>query len=126
MNMLSRLISRPFMTGVATCFSDTFEVANGGPGNFADGSIKLTVNGSDKGRMNASPAENLGAFLKRAATQYGVRTFSAYADGRKLDTSDAAKPVTGITAIEIVAKDSRGLDLIPVHEKRFIFCVDKL
>jgi hypothetical protein len=44
------------------------------------------------------------------AKTYGVKTFSAFADGRKLDTSDASKPLAtaGIKAIEIVAKDSRG------------------
>lgn len=89
--------------------SEVFDAGNGVPANFNDGTVKVAVNGSNKGNQRVNPGETLGAFLKRTAQTYGVRTFSAFADGRKLDTADAAKPLVGVTAIEIVAKDSRGL-----------------
>lgn len=88
--------------------SEVFDAGNGVPANFNDGTVELTVNKNSKGRQRVNPGETLGAFLKRSAQTYGVRTFSAFADGRKLDTADAAKPLTGIQSIEIIAKDSRG------------------
>jgi hypothetical protein len=103
--------------------SEVFEAGNGVAANFADGRVKLTVNGSEKSPLQSPAGETLGQFLKRAATLYGVRTFSAYADGRKLDTSDAAKSVTGIEQVTIVAKDSRGTS---IKERRFIFNVETL
>lgn len=89
-------------------FADVFQVSNGVPGNFDEGEVELVVNGSKKGKVRPTSGQNLGAFLKQYATNYGVRTFSAFADGRKLDTADASKPLTGIKSIEIVAKDARG------------------
>lgn len=103
--------------------ADVFEAGNGVAANFSDGRVDLTVNGSKKSPFQSQPGETLGMFLKRAATYYGVRTFSAYADGRKLDTSDAAKSLADITAVEIVAKDSRGYHLTPAEEKRYLWTV---
>jgi hypothetical protein len=93
--------------------ADVFQVSNGQPGNFdeGEGEIDLVVNGSKKGKVRPSAGQTLGAFLKEKASYYGVKTFSAFADGRKLDTADAAKPLTGIKSVEIVAKDARGLTL---------------
>lgn len=106
-------------------FADVFQVSNGVPGNFDEGDIELTVNGSKKGKVKPNAGETLGAFLKRNATVYGVRTFSAFADGRKLDTADASKATTGIKAIEIVAKDARGRNKRTLGS-RFIFTTAKL
>lgn len=91
--------------------ADVFQVSNGQPGNFDEGEVDLVVNGTKKGKVRPQAGQSLGAFLKEKATYYGVKTFSAFADGRKLDTADAAKPLTGIKSIEIVAKDARGLTL---------------
>jgi hypothetical protein len=88
--------------------ADVFQVSNGVPGNFDEGEIELVVNGSKKGKAKPGANQTVGAFLKEKATLYGVRTFSAFADGRKLDTADSAKPLSGIKSIEIVAKDARG------------------
>jgi len=92
--------------------AEVFDVGNGVPANFDDGTLtlQLTINGSKKPSFKSLPNETIGAFLKRAAQTYGVRTFSAYADGRKLDTSDASKALasSGFKEVEIVAKDARG------------------
>jgi hypothetical protein len=92
--------------------ADVFDVGNGVPANFDDGTItvKVTVNGSNKGNLRSTPGQTVGAFLKYWAQSYSVRTFSAYADGRKLDTSDSSKLMasSGFKEIEIVAKDARG------------------
>lgn len=88
--------------------ADVFTTGNGVPANFNDGSIEVTVNGSNKGRKAASAGETLGQFIDRMAKQYGVRTFSAYSSGRKLETSGVAGPATEHRAIELVAKDARG------------------
>lgn len=104
--------------------SDVFDAGNGVPANFNDGTVEVKVNGSNKGRKTINSGETLGAFLKRMAQLYGVRTFTAYADGRKLDTSHASGSLTGYQSIEIVAKDARG-DLRP-SERKFIWSVDSL
>jgi hypothetical protein len=114
--------------------SDVFQVSNGVPGNFDEGEVELVVNGTKKGKMRPAAGQTLGAFLKEKATLYGVRTFSAFADGRKLDTTDASKPLTSIKSIEIVAKDARGttasaaLKRIKIREMRnfFNFYTDSL
>ena len=91
--------------------SDVFQVGNGVPANYDDGTVELVVNGTKKGRVRINPGENIGAFLTRQAQAYGVRTFSAFGDGRKLDTVEAKNALTGIKQIELVAKDARGTKL---------------
>lgn len=88
--------------------SDVFAVGNGVPANFNDGTVEVFVNGSSKGRKPLVAGETLGAFINRQAQAYGVRTFSAYADGRKLETSGVGGPVNGTQKLEITAKDARG------------------
>lgn len=112
MNIARNLLrgSNPFSLVSLLCCADVFQVSNGVPGNFDEGvaDVELVVNGSKKGKVKAAKGQLLGAFLKEKATYYGVRTFSAFADGRKLDTGDASKTLAGIFAIEIIAKDARG------------------
>ena len=99
--------------------TDVFDAGNGVAANFADGLVEVEVNGNSKGRINTNANETLGAFLKRQAQTYGVRTFSAYADGLKLSTADATKPMSGIEKVSIVAKDSRGHQGKGKRESRF-------
>lgn len=69
--------------------------------------VELVVNGSTKGTF--TPTSNIGEFVKSKAMQYGIRTFSVYLDGRKLDTNEAGNSFpAGTTKLEIVTKDARG------------------
>lgn len=70
-------------------------------------SVLLYVNGLEKGTVDTS-GQKLGAFVTAQAQRAGIRTFSVYIDGRKADTSDAGKALTGVSKIELVAKDARG------------------
>ncbi len=80
----------------------------GEPRNSNAGEIQLTVNGTARGSVTAPAGQTVGQFLRYQAQRWGVRSFSAYADGRKLDTADDAEPLNSISEIEIVAKDARG------------------
>jgi hypothetical protein len=88
--------------------SDVFQTGNGVPANFNDGTVEVTVAGSNKGRKQINAGETLGQFLNRMAATYGVRTFSAYADGRKLDTSNVNVSAVGVQKLELIMKDARG------------------
>lgn len=92
--------------------SDVFDNGNGAPANFPTGAVDVTINGSKKPVAIPNGGETLGAFLKRISTNYGVRTYSAFVNGSKLDPTSSLLPQTPaaahVTAIEIVAKDSRG------------------
>jgi acylphosphatase len=104
-----------------------FQTGNGVPANFNDGTIKVVVNGSDKGRKPTTAGETLGQFLNRMASYFGVRTFSAYADGRKLETNAVNGPVTAVREVEITAKDSRGVSRMSKPErKKYIFCTTEV
>jgi acylphosphatase len=89
--------------------ADVFQTGNGSPANFSDGTVEVVVNGSSKGRKATTNGETLGAFLNRQAQAYGIRTFTAYADGHKLETSGVNVPAASKQSIEITAKDARGL-----------------
>lgn len=93
--------------------SEVFDTGNGVPANFPTGSVSITINGSKKPNSTPNANETLGMFLKRIAQFYGVRTFSAFSNGGKLDTGSTLLTQTPlaahVTAIEIVAKDSRGI-----------------
>ena len=93
--------------------SEVFDVGNGVPANFNDGTVEVSVNGTSKGRQRIQSGEKTGAFLKRMAKTYGVRTYSAYVDDHKLDTEDVAaggdyENLNDAQKVSIVAKDSRG------------------
>lgn len=87
---------------------EVFETGNGSPANFTDGRVKVTVNGQAKGYTTVQPGETVGQLLTRQAQAYGVRRFSAFADGHKLTTNDASRAASGIQQVEIIAKDARG------------------
>ena len=104
--------------------STVFQTGNGVPANFNDGTIEVFVNSSNKGRHPALAGETLGQFLDRMAYKYGVRTFSAYADGRKLETSGVSGSAAAVKSIELTAKDARGVSRMSKPErKRYIFCI---
>lgn len=90
--------------------NDVFQVGNGSPANFSDGLIEVSVNGQVRNARAQAGTQTIGQFLSQQAQYYGVRTFSAYADGNKLYTSDSAKPASSFKKVDIVAKDARGLD----------------
>ena len=71
------------------------------------GRVALFVNGNSQGVVD-SGRQTIGEFAIAQAQRAGVRSFSVYLDGRKIDTSDAKKPLTGVGKVEIVAKDARG------------------
>jgi hypothetical protein len=70
--------------------------------------VKLSVNGTPKGDVSFTPGTTLNAFVVTQARLAGIRTFSVYVDGDKLNTEDASDPIEAGVQIEIVAKDSRG------------------
>lgn len=71
------------------------------------GSVALFINGRDKGLVDTH-GQKLGAFAVRHADDAGIRSFSLYADGVKLDTGDKDRSLAGISKLEIVTKDARG------------------
>ena len=71
------------------------------------GSIRLYVNGQDKGDVDCR-GKKLKEFVIAKASSYGIRTFSVYVDGAKADTSMGNKAMSTWLKVEIVAKDSRG------------------
>lgn len=88
--------------------NDVFQTGNGAPANFSDGTIEVVVNGSSKGRKPVNSGETLGAFLNRQAQYFGIKSFSAYADDRKLEVNSVSGPASSVHKIELTAKDSRG------------------
>jgi hypothetical protein len=111
-----RFITREFSPRTSKCETfatnapeGVFQVGNGAPANFSDGRVKVSVNGTAKETAQAG-TQTLGAFINAMATKYGVRTFSTYADGRKLtpQSSEINGPASAIKELELVAKDSRG------------------
>lgn len=105
-------------------FADgVFQVGNGAPANFNDGTVEVTVNSSNKGRKPTTAGETLGQFINRMATQYGTRSFTAYANGTKLDPSASATlnaSAAQYRSIEITAKDARGTK---VKDQRWLFTI---
>lgn len=87
--------------------TDVFQ--SNGTSNFQTGEIELVINGQSKGKVNPG-AQTLGQFVKAYAHSYGIRTFSVYLDGEKVDTEQASDVLaqSGATKLEIVAKDARG------------------
>ena len=71
------------------------------------GMVLLLINGRTQGNVEVGKA-TMKEFVTSQAQRAGIRTFSVYADGAKLDSSDANKPASSFAKFEIVAKDSRG------------------
>ena len=69
--------------------------------------VTLFVNGVNKGRVKT---ENLSiaSFAIQQAQTYGIRTFSVYVDGRKVEVDAGNQDLSNASQVEIVAKDSRG------------------
>jgi hypothetical protein len=74
----------------------------------AGSAIAIKVNGEDGG--TAQGTETLGAVASRISNARGLRTFSVYVNGAKMETSAGGKTLTelGATSVELVAKDARG------------------
>jgi hypothetical protein len=88
--------------------SEVFQASNGAPANFNNGTVKLSVNGSLVSANYQAGSLTLGGVVDKEAKARGIRTFSVYADGRKLSTTDSARLATSFQEIDIVAKDARG------------------
>lgn len=69
--------------------------------------VTVVVNGVDKGRVRTNNL-SIASFAIQQAQAHGVRTFSVYVDGRKVDVDDGNQDLTNASQVEIVAKDSRG------------------
>lgn len=69
--------------------------------------VTVFINGVNRGRVKT---ENLSiaSFAIQQAQAYGIRTFSVYVDGRKVDVEAGNQDLSTATQVEIVAKDSRG------------------
>lgn len=106
--LMNRLFSALAFAGTTFLAEDVFHVGNGAPANFPDGTIKVSFNGQVTHSRYSVGSNTIGQLLNSLATQKGVRTFSAYADGRKLTTADAGKPASEFKEVDIVAKDARG------------------
>ena len=83
------------------------------PTRVPNGQVQLLVNGQDKGMVSVA-GRVLGEFVTQKATSAGVRNFSVYVDGAKVNRDAAVAklddPNHPITKIEIVSKDSRAGD----------------
>jgi hypothetical protein len=73
----------------------------------APDSVVLFINGRNIGVFETKGMK-LGEFAVQHASRQGIRSFSVYADGAKVDTSRAEASMQSIAKLEIVAKDSRG------------------
>ena len=73
-----------------------------------NGSIEVKVNGESIGTV--PPTSTLREVVREYANQRGLRTFSVYLDGQRVDQSPASQAGTlaGRHTLEIVAKDVRG------------------
>lgn len=71
------------------------------------GTVHLVINGESKGTVESGNI-TLGDFVTAHAQRAGMRSFSVMVDGQKVDTSATGKPLTGVTKVELVAKDARG------------------
>ena len=73
-----------------------------------NGSIEVKVNGESIG--SAQPTDTLRDIVRQYALERGLRTFSVYLDGQRVDQSPASQAGTlaGRHTLEIVAKDVRG------------------
>lgn len=80
-------------------------------GSGSASAIPIKVNGEDGG--TAQGTETLGALASRVSNARGLRTFSVYVNGQKMETSAGGKTLTelGATSVELVAKDARGSHL---------------
>jgi hypothetical protein len=73
------------------------------------GTVQLFVKGRDYGMVPVN-GKTIGEFGVQQARENGIRTFSLYADGVKVEPGDAiakAKADT-VAKLEVVPKDSRG------------------
>lgn len=71
------------------------------------GRVALYVNGSSQGNQ-LTEGETIGSFTQKWAQDKGIRTYSVYVDGRKVDATEAGARLTNAVKVEIVAKDARG------------------
>ena len=73
-----------------------------------NGAVEIKVNGESIG--TAQPTDTLRDVVKQYATERGLKTFSVYVDGQRIDPSPAVLSGTlaGRHILEIVAKDVRG------------------
>lgn len=70
--------------------------------------VTLFINKDSKGTRNAA-GKTLGQFVKEAAQSAGLRNFSVYVDGEKVDSKMAKEPIsTSVKEIQLIAKDARG------------------
>lgn len=69
--------------------------------------VEVTVNG-EHSDYDVEPGTTLKQFAIERAREAGIRTFSLYADGVKMNQENSNTDVSRLHSIEIVAKDSRG------------------
>ena len=70
-------------------------------------SVSLSINGTDKGSVPTG-GKTLGTFVREQAQIAGVRAFSVYLNGQKMDTANAGDALPDGAELELVAKDARG------------------
>jgi hypothetical protein len=73
------------------------------------GRVQLFVKGSDHGQVNTN-GQSIGELGVASARSAGIRTFSLYADGVKVEPGDtlAKAKADSVAKLEVVPKDSRG------------------
>lgn len=103
-----KVVKKAVKKAVKKLVGDVFDATTGTAVAVPRGTVRVYVNGDERGNVETT-GRKLGEFAVSQAQNYGVRTFSVYADGRKVDTSEAGKSLAGITKLEIVAKDARGV-----------------
>jgi tyrosyl-tRNA synthetase len=94
--------------GAETATDKVPQAGNSEPANL-DNCVEVIVNGSNKGRKQATAGETLGAFISRQAQASGVSTFTARADGHRISPrgTAVAAPAASVRQLEIIARDAR-------------------
>jgi uncharacterized protein YcgI (DUF1989 family) len=70
-------------------------------------SVALFINSVNKGIVDTE-GKTVGDFVSFHAEREGIRSFSVYLDGVKVDTGDSGKRLSQFSKVELVRKDSRG------------------
>jgi hypothetical protein len=106
--MFLGLLLNSFFKFAASTDRDVFN--SNGETNFPSGEVELLVNGHPKQKASVA-GRTLGEIIRNTSRMYGIKTFTVYADGRKVSLDDSSlTSVCTAKQIDLVAKDARGSD----------------
>lgn len=71
-------------------------------------SVLLFINSESHGVTDTTD-QTVGGFVVRQAQEAGIKSFSVYADGEKLNETHANRSMRTFTKVELISKDDRGV-----------------